>query len=48
MTKEDIARVAKRLLSPDQFVTVLVGQPSQDTLGTLGNVKVIETLPNVE
>ena len=48
MSREDIARVAKRLLTPNQFVTILVGKPPQDTLGWMGKTVTIETLPNVE
>jgi len=48
MALEDISKVSKRLLSPSEFVTVLTGQPPQDTLKWLGDITVIETLPNVE
>ena len=48
VTREDVQRVAKRLLAPNQFVTVLVGQPPQDTLAWLGKIKEIEALPDVE
>jgi len=48
MALSDISSVAKRLLSPSEFVTVLTGQPPQDTLEWLGDITVIETLPNVE
>ena len=48
MTLEDISNIAKRLLSPAEFVTVLTGQPPIDTLEWLGDITVIETLPNVE
>lgn len=48
MSLDDISRVAKRLLTPNQFVTVLVGKPPQDTLNWLGKTVTIETLPNVE
>jgi len=47
-TIESIAKVSKRLLSPDEFVTVLVGQPPRDTLEWLGEIHMVETLPNVE
>ena len=40
---EDVARVAKRLLDADKFVTVLVGQPEG-----MENAKILDTLPNVE
>lgn len=43
VTKEDIQRVAKRLLKPDTMITVLVGQPEG-----VPNAKTIESLPNVE
>jgi len=48
MRLDDITRIAERLLSPDQFVTILVGQPPLDTLEWLGDITTIETLPNVE
>ncbi len=48
MTLEDISGVANRLLSPSEFVTVLVGKPPQDTLQWLGEIKSVETLPNAE
>ena len=48
MSLEDVASVSERLLSPDKFVTVLVGQPPQKTLQWLGEIQMIETLPNVE
>ncbi|HBR67759.1 MAG TPA: insulinase family protein, partial [Rhodospirillaceae bacterium] len=40
---EDITRVAKRLLAPNKFVTVLVGKPENVT-----PTKTYEKLPNVE
>lgn len=43
MTEDNILQLAKRLLDPDKFVTVLVGQPKG-----IENVQTIETLPNVE
>lgn len=45
MTLEDITRVSKRLLSSDEFVTVLVGKPPE---GDLGDITRVETLPNAE
>lgn len=48
MTLDNISDIAKRLLSPSEFVTVLVGKPPQETLEWLGDITVIETLPNVE
>lgn len=42
-TKEDIMRVAKEILSPDSFTTVLVGSPE----GVTPDI-VIDQLPNVE
>lgn len=42
-TKEDIHRVAKRLLNPAQMTTVLVGQPEGVT-----PTRILEKLPNVE
>ncbi|GJL86064.1 MAG: peptidase M16 [Micavibrio sp.] len=40
---EDIARVTKRILAPEKFVTVLVGKPEG-----IAATKTYETLPNVE
>lgn len=48
MALDDIARVAKHLLNPNQFITVLVGNPPQDTLNWLGKTITVEALPNVE
>ena len=48
MTLDDVSSIAKRLLSPSEFVTVLVGQPPTETLEWLGEINTIETLPNVE
>ena len=42
-TIDDVSRVAKRLLDPAGFVTVLVGKPEG-----INNAKIIETLPNAE
>ena len=39
----DIQRVAKRVLDPENLLTVMVGQPDN-----LENTKVIESLNNVE
>ena len=43
ITLADISRVSKRLLAPDQLVTILVGQPQNIT-----PTRVFEALPNVE
>jgi zinc protease len=43
VTLADITRVSKRLLSPDQLVTILVGNPVGIT-----PTRIIEILPNVE
>ena len=43
VTTADIQRVAKDLLKPDQFTTVLVGKPAN-----VEATKVFENLPNVE
>lgn len=43
VSKEDIARVSSKLLTPDKMITILVGQPE--------NVKpteIVDTLPNVD
>lgn len=40
---EDVQRVAQRLLKPDDFLSVIVGQPEG-----LSGANIIETLPNVE
>lgn len=42
-TVKDVQRVAKRLLDPAAFTTVLVGQP-----GAIENAEIIEALPNAE
>jgi len=42
-TAKDVLRVAKRILSPDKFVTVLVGMPQW-----VKPDKTIETIPNAE
>lgn len=42
-TKEDVQKVAKRLLNPNDFTTILVGAPEG-----VGNVEEIKVLPNVE
>jgi zinc protease len=43
VTREDIQRVAKNLLTPNKLLTVMVGQPEN-----LDNIETIESLPNVE
>jgi len=45
---DDISRVAKRLLSPQEFVTVLVGKPPLDQFSNPDDIIKVETLPNVE
>ena len=40
---DDIQRVAKKLLTPDNMLTVMVGQPDN-----IDNFETIESLPNVE
>lgn len=42
VTAADVERVAKRVLNPDQAVTVLVGEPAN-----INNAQIIEELPNV-
>lgn len=42
-TKEDVQKVAKRLLNPNDFTTILVGTPEG-----VENVEEIKVLPNVE
>lgn len=42
-TKDDIFRLAQKLLNPEHFVTVMVGKPEKIT-----PTKTIEALPNVE
>ena len=42
MRIEDIQKIAKRLLNPEKFTTVLVGQPE------LKDANIIKTLPNAE
>ncbi|MFK7839804.1 MAG: M16 family metallopeptidase [Bdellovibrionales bacterium] len=48
MTLEDIAAVSKRILDPNGFVSVLVGQPEGDALSWLGEIQSVEALTNVE
>lgn len=43
VTIADTSRVSKRLLNPDQFTTILVGNPAD-----LTPTKIIERLPNVD
>lgn len=43
VTADDVKRAANRILTPDAFVTVLVGKPDKIT-----PTRKIETLPNVE
>lgn len=43
VTSEDLQRVAKRILKPEETVTVLVGKPE-----SLTNVEVVKELPNVQ
>lgn len=43
VTSEDILRVAKRILDPDNLLVVLVGSPTN-----IDNINKIDTLPNVE
>jgi zinc protease len=43
VTAEDIQRVAKRILKPEETITILVGKPE-----ALTNVDVVKELPNVQ
>ena len=43
VSKEDIARVASKLLTPDKMVTILVGKPEN-----VKPTKIVDTLPNVD
>lgn len=43
VTAEDVSRLAGRVLDPERFTTVLVGNPQYP-----GEVTLVETLPNVE
>ncbi len=40
---EDIQKVAKRILDPEKFVTILVGKPEN-----IDSVEIVKTIPNVE
>ncbi len=42
-TTGDILKIAKQILDPKKFITILVGKPEN-----IKNVQIIETLPNVE
>lgn len=43
VTKDDVIRVAKRILKPEAMVTIIVGQPEN-----IENFKSLDSLPNVE
>jgi zinc protease len=44
----DVSALSKKLLSPEHFVTVLVGKPEGITKEAMPNLEIIKTLPNVE
>lgn len=43
VTPEDLQRVAKRILKPEQAVTILVGKPD-----SIANAEIVKELPNVQ
>lgn len=47
-TIEDITRVAKRILNPEQFVTIMVGAPLNISGGEIEPITEVTQLPNVE